>query len=1041
MLQQCWGGVKILQAQQTLTVYDESSTNDHVPAYIYYWDDFTRSQFVIPADSLSAMSGGTISAITFYTTSANVPYTSVSTADVYLKEITGGTLSGFVAKSSATVVYSGTVNVVAGGSGGMMTITFATPFTYNGGYLLVGIENTTDAGYKNIAFYGKTVAGASGAGSNASSLSDVTFSQQNFIPKTTFTYSGGGNTPVEIGGVSASSNCVPIDCNYKNTVSQFIYTASEIGGACDINSIAFYHTDTPNLGGGNLANDRTVEVYFTLRSQSDYSVVADWVDVSSGDLVLSADITVPGISSGSSWFTLNFDEPYHYYGSGNLVVTIVTHSDTYEDFHYFMGDNTGSGSAVRSLYKRSDNDVYSIASLPSSPSSTTFRPCVKLGTSPYTTPVWDFGDTMAYCGTTPIFPSSSFSMSFCSAIAVKYPASMMAGRHTINSVNFYAHDTEHEYMILISQEENGSGEPINAFFSDYFSADASGWINLPINNPLDDTKPLWVIIETNGNSARFVQTSVHEGNAQYVLLTSSGNWMPVSDISSSYSWMSTNMWPLYAITSASYSAPVLSISGPASGTVGTPLTFDATVTSGATCSWTLTGATPATATGNSVTAIWNAAGTYNVICTATANGLSSSDTLQVSIIDCSGVLPLPFSCGFESDDNLACWTFVDADGDNYNWQPAYPEQLHNGAGSYVSASYEGGPLSPDNWMITPKLHIPAEGATLQWLAAAQDDGDFEEVYSVQVSTTTTETSAFTTTIYNDTIDHGKMPWDSVAVSLSQFAGQDIYIAFRHYNCTDQFFLVIDDISVYSGNPPAPEVSIDAPATAPSGSTVTFTAEGPATGTYVWSFPGGNPGVATTQTATTTWAEPGTYTVSLTAVIDGQSATASHTITITDANAVSISGPSVANAGTSVEFTAEGPATGTYVWAFQGGEPAAATGSTVSTKWNEVGTYTVTLTAVVGGQTATASHTITISNVGIGNVEQISVSLAPNPTTGVVSVSAAEPVLSLEVYTLQGSLLQRVEGASVDLGQQPAGVYLLRVVTAAGCAMQRVAVMR
>ena len=54
-------------AQQELTVYEGEGTNGFVPTYMGYWDDFTRSQYVIPAADLAEMNGGTISAIKFYT--------------------------------------------------------------------------------------------------------------------------------------------------------------------------------------------------------------------------------------------------------------------------------------------------------------------------------------------------------------------------------------------------------------------------------------------------------------------------------------------------------------------------------------------------------------------------------------------------------------------------------------------------------------------------------------------------------------------------------------------------------------------------------------------------------------------------------------------------------------------------------------------------------------------------------------------------------------------------------------------------------------
>ena len=179
-------------------MYDGTGTNGYVPTYMGYWDDFTRSQYVIPAADLAEMNGGTISALTFYTTSQNVPYTSVSTADVYLMEVGYTAISDFEPKANATIVYQGTVNVVANeaGDGGEMTIEFATPYVYSGGNLLIGMENTTDAGYKFMYFYGQTVDGASVAGYNSNSLDAVTATQRNFIPKTTFTYTPSGGVVV-----------------------------------------------------------------------------------------------------------------------------------------------------------------------------------------------------------------------------------------------------------------------------------------------------------------------------------------------------------------------------------------------------------------------------------------------------------------------------------------------------------------------------------------------------------------------------------------------------------------------------------------------------------------------------------------------------------------------------------------------------------------------------------------------------------------------------------------------------------------------------
>ena len=69
-----------------------------------------------------------------------------------------------------------------------MTINFSTPYVYQGGNLLVGIDNTEANGYKEIYFKGQTVNGASIWGANVSSTGTISASQQDFIPKTSFVY-------------------------------------------------------------------------------------------------------------------------------------------------------------------------------------------------------------------------------------------------------------------------------------------------------------------------------------------------------------------------------------------------------------------------------------------------------------------------------------------------------------------------------------------------------------------------------------------------------------------------------------------------------------------------------------------------------------------------------------------------------------------------------------------------------------------------------------------------------------------------------------
>ena len=179
-----WKSFTNMQCPPELTVFDGTITNSSIPANIIYFDMFTRSQFVIPASALE-MASATLFSMTFYTPGTNVPYTTESDADVYLKEVDYTSISAFEPKASATTVYSGRFSIESAGSGGEMTIQFDTPYTYHGGNLLVGIENTEINGWKEIGYYGQTVNGASISG-YSNNTGTIVASQQNFIPKTTF---------------------------------------------------------------------------------------------------------------------------------------------------------------------------------------------------------------------------------------------------------------------------------------------------------------------------------------------------------------------------------------------------------------------------------------------------------------------------------------------------------------------------------------------------------------------------------------------------------------------------------------------------------------------------------------------------------------------------------------------------------------------------------------------------------------------------------------------------------------------------------------
>jgi hypothetical protein len=132
-------------------------------------------------------------------------------------------------------------------------------------------------------------------------------------------------------------------------------------------------------------------------------------------------------------------------------------------------------------------------------------------------------------------------------------------------------------------------------------------------------------------------------------------------------------------------------------------------------------------------------------------------------------------------------------GAGISWFP-YAHTPRSGYYCAASASWWGGSaLQPNNWLITPQLILPTGlPIKLEYYVAAQDWEFPREHYGVFVSTTGVSPGNFTL-IHNEILTNDQ--WLHKSHDLSAYAGQEIYIAFRHYNCTDQFVIKLDDISV------------------------------------------------------------------------------------------------------------------------------------------------------------------------------------------------------------------------------------------------------
>ena len=149
------------------------------------------------------------------------------------------------------------------------------------------------------------------------------------------------------------------------------------------------------------------------------------------------------------------------------------------------------------------------------------------------------------------------------------------------------------------------------------------------------------------------------------------------------------------------------------------------------------------------------------------------------------------------EDEGAGWVVHDEDGDGEEW--VFPTQIGNDVFPYdgdrmaASFSWATVPLTPDNWLVTPQISIDS-GDELSFYVNSNSGFPSERI-TVYVSTTGTDVADFTEEVFDKVLEAGE--WRMHAADLSQFDGQDVYIAFRHWDTTDQNYLILDAVQVAS----------------------------------------------------------------------------------------------------------------------------------------------------------------------------------------------------------------------------------------------------
>lgn len=152
-------------------------------------------------------------------------------------------------------------------------------------------------------------------------------------------------------------------------------------------------------------------------------------------------------------------------------------------------------------------------------------------------------------------------------------------------------------------------------------------------------------------------------------------------------------------------------------------------------------------------------------------------------------------------EDFALWSINDLDGDGNNWNPF-------GAGNFDTVGFTGVvfasqswatvPLTPDNLLYTPTFLLPgtAVASTFTMRVGASFTPDFAEHYAVYVYDNAIGPS-FDDKILEETLTAGGVSSSKIiSVSIpSSFYGKTIGLLIRHFDCTNQEYLIVDDFEV------------------------------------------------------------------------------------------------------------------------------------------------------------------------------------------------------------------------------------------------------
>lgn len=231
---------------------------------------------------------------------------------------------------------------------------------------------------------------------------------------------------------------------------------------------------------------------------------------------------------------------------------------------------------------------------------------------------------------------------------IMLPAAELQGRNYLKSVMMFA---DFDGIFTLRVYKGGATAPGTLVHSQPALIEGYGWHEIVLDNTvaINAGDSLWITFD-EPDLTWPAASCRYTGNPNSNWFTTiDGSWAHLNTYfgDGNFSWM------IKAVTSASaptLPAPTVIISGRQMVNVGNTVMFSAVHSTGTTVAWSLQGATPSTATGDTVNVTWNQAGWYQVTATVSNSNGTTTDAMMVSVGDCDSI-GLPYTADFTQ-----CWT-------------------------------------------------------------------------------------------------------------------------------------------------------------------------------------------------------------------------------------------------------------------------------------------------------------------------------------------------------------------------------------------------